>query len=114
MNLIWETSPERRDATVAALHDGGAEVRERLGFEPISTIAAVAAVLAIGRAIADLYRDHRYHGVIIDLTKDPVELRDMAAWDRGQVLVIGADGPHFHSFTSEDQLTALISAAGGS
>ena len=112
MNIVWQTEPSTRDSAVAALRDAGAEVRERLGFEPITTIAAVVGAVALCRALGSLLRDHRYRGVIIDVTKDPVEIREMTAWDRGQVLVISEDGPHFHSFTNEDELGALLNAVG--
>jgi hypothetical protein len=111
MNVVWQTDEGNRDATVAALRESGAEVRERMGFEPLTTIAAIAGVMALARALAKLFRDQWYRGVIVDLTKDPIEVRDMPGWDRHQVLVIGKDGPNFHSFDSEDQLTALITAA---
>lgn len=110
MNLVWQTAADHRDAAVQALRDAGADVRERRGFEPVTTIVAVAGAMIIVRAVAGVFRDARYRGVLIDLTKDPVEIREMPGWDRSQVLIIGPEGPQFHQFTTEDGLAALISA----
>ena len=113
MNLVWQTSADTRESATEALHAAGAEVRERRGFEPMTTIVVVAGVVAISRALASLFRDTRFRGVLIDLTKDPVEIREMPGWDRRQVLLIGSNGPQFHEFTSDAELTALISSVKG-
>ena len=113
MDLVWQTTAENRKSTVSALESSGAEVRERRGFEPVTAIAAVAGVIAVSRAIGKVFRDLTQHGVVIDMTRSPVEIRDMPGWSRNQVLVIAAEGPTFHEFSNADDLAALLKAAGG-
>lgn len=86
----------------------GRPIRPRLGFEPLTTLAVVAGITVLVRALRKLFADARYRGVMIDLTKNPVEMRDMPGWDRRQVLVVTTDGPQFHQFDQEDDLQELL------
>ncbi|WP_067719515.1 hypothetical protein [Nocardia yamanashiensis] len=110
MELVWITSPEHRDSTARALTEAGAELKKRAGFEPITTLLVVAAVGAVASALRSLYADARYRGVLIDMTKSPVEVREMPGWDRNQVLVITAAGPQFHQFADDDHLDKLLAS----
>lgn len=112
MKIVWVCAEETRDATVAALESGGAEVRQRSGFEPLTTIALTAGAIALCRALRQLFQDTRFHGVIVDLTKSPVEVREMPGWDRRQVLLVSEGGPQFHTFEEDDELASLLAKLG--
>jgi hypothetical protein len=112
MNIEWVCADGARDTTVAALEEAGAEVRRRSGFEPLTTIAAAAGVVALARALRKLFQDSRFHGVMIDVTKSPAEVREMPGWDRRQVLVVSAAGAQLQTFTEENDLAALLEKLG--
>ncbi len=113
MEITWRAADGMQEQTRELLAAAGADVRPRSGFEPLTTIAVVAGAGLLAKAISRLFKDARYQGLIIDATRDPVEVREMPNWDRSQVLVITADGPTFHQFTSEDGLAELLSALAG-
>lgn len=93
MEMSWYPAESHVNETDAALKAEGAQVRDRMGFEPLSTIAVIAAVAVLVRALMRLYKDARYKGVIIDITRKPVEVREMPGWPRQQVLLVSAEGP---------------------
>ncbi len=98
MDLVWIPSSDNREATARALIDACGELKNRAGFEPITTLAVVATAAVVVRALRSLFADARYRGVLIDATKTPIEVREMPEWDRNQTLVITAAGPQFHQF----------------
>ena len=95
MEISWHPAESRVDEIAAALRAEGAQVRDRLGFEPLSTIAAVVAGAALVRVLMRLYKDARYRGVVIDITRKPAEVREMPGWPRQQVLLVSAEGARF-------------------
>ena len=113
MEITWQTSPEHRDEVIHLLEESGVEVRERRGFEPLTTIAVVAGVAALVTALSKSFRDVKLHGVIIDATRQPIEVREMPNWDRQQVLYLDASGPHFHEFSDEAELQTLLTTLMG-
>ena len=112
MDLVWLTDDATRAQTTEILRGSGAQVKDRAGFEPMTTLMVSAGVVALARALTKLYRDARYRGVIIDTSKNPVEVRQMPGWDRQQVLLISTGGSEFHQFTSSTDLEALLAKFG--
>jgi hypothetical protein len=108
MDVIWATSEATREDTITALQESGAQIIPRAGFEPLTTIAVAAGVVALCRTLRSMAKDGKYRGVIIDVTKSPVEVREMPGWDRQQVLVVSATGAQFHSFEKEEGLQELL------
>lgn len=113
MDWVWIPSPDNRDATARALIDAGGELKKRAGFEPITTLAVVASAIAVVSALRSLFADTRYHGVLIDATKQPIEVREMPGWERAQTLIITDDGPQFHQFDDGNQIEKVLAALKG-
>jgi hypothetical protein len=91
MQISWIAT--KADDTIAALSAEGAEIEKRRPFDPMTTIAVVAAGTILVKALVRLYQDIHYRGVIIDATRDPIQIREMPEWPRQQALVITAKGP---------------------
>lgn len=91
MQISWIASEPAK--SIAALTAEGADVQKQKGFEPITSIAVIAAGAILTKALIRLYKDARYKGVIIDITRKPVEVREMPQWPRQQALLITATGP---------------------
>jgi hypothetical protein len=108
LDITWLATETTYATTQEALRDSGAEVRGRMGFEPLTTLGIVAGAVVLANALRRLFADLRYHGVMIDATKDPVEVREMPGWSRNQVLIMTADGPHLHQFEQETDLQELL------
>lgn len=112
MEITWRATEGMQEDTRRLLAAAGVEVRPRSGFEPLTTIAVVAGIALLVKGIANLFKDTRYGGLIIDATREPIEVREMPNWDRSQVLLITAKGGAFHQFTSESDLADLLSGLG--
>ncbi len=95
MEIRWHPAEPHHNETTAALKTEGAQVRDRMGLEPLTTITVIAAGAVLVRALMRLYKDARYKGVIIDITRKPVEVREMSGWPRQQVLLVSAEGAKF-------------------
>jgi hypothetical protein len=115
MEISWYPAESGIDEIKDVLKTEGAEVRNRMGFDPLSTITVVAAGAVLVRALMRLYKDARYKGVIIDITRKPVEVREMSGWPRQQVLLVSAEGARFievgdtvSGFENLNQLTKLL------
>ncbi len=105
----WIVQEDEREDVSAILKESGAELPARVGFEPLSTILFVGTAVVIARGLTAWLRDVRGRGVVVDLTKDPFEIRPMAGWDRNHVLILTATGPVFHEFDGTDEsLLSLI------
>jgi hypothetical protein len=93
MDVSWYSTDENNARTMLdILRAEGVQVRERLGFEPLTTIGVVVAAGALLRVLTRLYKDARYKGVVIDATRHPIEIREMAGWPRQQLLLISSEG----------------------
>jgi hypothetical protein len=114
MEILWRASDDLSELTRESLTDAGAEVEPRQGFEPITAILLIASVSVLAKAFSRLVRDSRFKGVMIDATKNPVEVREMPGWDRSQVLLITDTGGTFHTFSSEDGSADLLATVGAS
>ncbi|MGI5292898.1 hypothetical protein ACQEVF_57640 [Nonomuraea polychroma] len=108
MDIVWLATETTYETTQEALRDSGAQVRKRMGFEPLTTLGIIAGVAVLARALRKLFTDSRYRGVLIDTTKSPIEVREMPGWDRNQVLIVTTEGPQFHQFEREPDLQDLL------
>lgn len=110
----WITVPDSRDDVVKSLEDAGADVERRTGFEPLTIIAFASGLVVLARAVYRLFRDAKVRGVLIDATKDPVEIREMQGWQRSNVLVLTASGPVFHDFAEvgEEDIASILEGLG--
>jgi hypothetical protein len=113
MDWVWIPSPDNLDSTARALTDAGGELKKRAGFEPITTLIVAASAIAVVSALRSLFADARYRGVLIDATKQPIEVREMPGWDRTQILIITHDGPQFHQFADGNQIEKILAALKG-
>ncbi|MFC8202223.1 hypothetical protein ACFUTV_43630 [Streptomyces sp. NPDC057298] len=112
MEITWRAADGMQEDTRVLLAAAGADVRPRSGFEPLTTIAVVVSVGLLVKCIGKMFKDIRYKGLIIDATRQPIEVREMPNWDRSEVLLITASGATFHQFASEDVLAELLSRLG--
>jgi hypothetical protein len=108
LDIVWLATDTTYETTQEALRDSGAQLQKRLGFEPLTTLGIVAGAAILARVLGKLFRDNRYGGVMIDLTKSPVEVREMPGWDRTQILIVTAEGPQFHQFEREADVQDLL------
>lgn len=106
--IKWELDTDFEYQTKALLKDEGIYIRSGLGFEPISMIAGSIAFVALARVIVNLYKDIKYKGLIIDTTKDPIEIREISSWSRREVLIISKNGSEMVSFGKEEDETKKI------
>ena len=111
MNLIWLATPGTAEAAARELTAAGAELRVPMAYAPPATVAGFVGAAGLGRAIAALYAAGGLSGLAVDLTREPVEVREMPGWAAGTVLVVGAGGPTVHAFESESALGALLAVA---
>lgn len=109
MNFVWHLTPGLEGPTATALKSEGVKVRSGMGFEPVTTIAAALAVASLVKVLIKLYKDARYTGVVIDMTKDPAEIKEMPGWPRQQVLVITAEGAQFFNGGADDSAADELS-----
>jgi hypothetical protein len=110
----WITVPDSRHDVVKSLEDAGADVERRTGFEPLTIIAFASGLVVLARAVYRLFRDAKVRGVLIDATKDPVEIREMPGWQRSNVLVLTVSGPVFHDFAEagEEDIASILEGLG--
>ena len=92
LHIEWHTTPEKAQDTNQALIDEGAPIRKGLGFEPMTVISIAIAVAPLIKSLVKLYQQSKYKGVIIDTTRDPIEIREMPGWSSKKVLLITEEG----------------------
>jgi hypothetical protein len=110
LSAVWIPSEERAEKTREILNQEGA-VSENLAFEPMTTIAIALGAATLATVLLRLYKEARYPGVLIDATRDPIEIREMTSWSRQQVLVITAESAQFHEFqggSTDAAIKALV------
>jgi hypothetical protein len=62
------------------------------GFAPLVVIVGTLVVGYIAKISYGLWEDYNYGGLIVDASKNPIEIREHPALERGHVVVIKADG----------------------
>lgn len=80
--------------------------RAGMGFDPTiaGIVVGVTGLIVVLKMVRSLLKDCSYCGYIIDVTKDPINITEMKAWERNQVLIISNEGPSMQSFDKESAL----------
>ena len=88
ISLMWQSSALTNAELTSAMRNEGIDLRQGMGFEPVTTVAVIVSIAAIVRVFQSLYKDLKYCGVIIDATKKKLEIQEMPNWPSNQVLLI--------------------------
>lgn len=80
-------------------------------FEPLTVVAVAAGVAFVIGRISDIWLDHtRPGGQIVDLRMQPAQIRPAPYLDRGELLVIRADGRESFHARNRDESASLLRA----
>jgi hypothetical protein len=114
LSAVWIPSEDRMEKTREILGQEGA-ISENLSFEPLTTIGIALAGATLATVLLRLFKEAQYPGVLIDATRDPIEIKEMTGWNRQQVLVITAESAQFHEFeggSTDAAIKALVDQLG--
>lgn len=79
-------------------------------FEPLTVIAGAMGLMLLIERVAAFVKDLRHDGLIIDVRRDPIDIRPHPSLDRGVVLVVTDHGVEHFVASSHPDLVAPISA----
>lgn len=100
--VSFELSKPLADSFKEALNENDIGIRKGLGFEPLSVTVVTLAGVVLVQVIVRTLKSIKYGGIIIDTTKDPLEVRDIPQWERNKVLIITKNDVILHELKNDE------------
>ncbi len=101
MNFNWIVNSSKLTTLKVSLQEEGAIIKDDTqqyeppgisSFEPMLILGGIIALGSLVRIIIKAVKDIHHGGLIINMIKDPPEIKEEKALDRGTVVVIFPDG----------------------
>ncbi len=110
LKVDWNVSKDLHKTVERLCEAEGLKRRRGLGIEPLTIgMMTLSAVLLI-KILHSLIKDLKHGGMLIDATKDSIEVRDMPSWDRKKVVILTKEGVNVTELKSnEDPISQLTS-----
>lgn len=126
MGFTWAVGSSLRGPLFAELSATGADLHAeprpfeapenekaayaQAAFEPLTVIAGAMGLMILVERVAAFVSDLRHDGLIIDVRRDPIDVRPHPSLDRGVVLVVTDHGVEHFKASNHPDLVAPITA----
>ena len=109
VKVRWEVSPEMFNVVKEEFNANNIKYRKGLGIDPLSGVLVALSVTLLMKIAVRALKDIKHCGVIVDTTKEPIEVKEMPNWDRNQLLLITNKGAEIKTFSDKgDDIKSLM------